>query len=77
MMNIKPYKRRWSGSAQAEILIVDDSALILELYRDVFEAAGFEVITRNTPFGTSSTIAAKKPDIVLLDVFMPALQGFV
>ncbi len=58
-----------------KILIVDDSDLVLEIYKEVLESADFEVITRNTPFGTASIIATEKPNLVLIDLFMPALSG--
>ena len=58
-----------------KILIVDDSDLILEIYKNLLESAGFEVITSNTPFGTASIIATEKPNLVLIDLFMPALPG--
>ena len=56
-------------------MIVDDSDLVLEIYKNALESAGFEVITRNTPFGTASLISSEKPNLVLLDIFMPALSG--
>lgn len=58
-----------------KVLIVDDSDLVLEIYKNALESAGFEVITRNTPFGTASLISSEKPNLVLLDIFMPALSG--
>jgi len=58
-----------------KIMIVDDSELMLEIYKNALQTAGFEVITRNTPFGTAALIASEKPDLVLLDIFMPALSG--
>lgn len=58
-----------------KILIVDDSDLVLEIYKEVLESADFEVITRNTPFGTASIIATEKPNLALIDLFMPALSG--
>ena len=58
-----------------KILIVDDSDLILEIYKNLLEASGFEVITSNTPFGTASLIANEKPNLVLIDLFLPGLSG--
>jgi len=58
-----------------KVLIVDDSDLILEIYKNLLESADFEVITSNTPFGTASIIATEKPNLVLIDLFMPALSG--
>jgi CheY-like chemotaxis protein len=58
-----------------KILVVDDSDIALELARIRLEEAGFEVETLNSPFGFSAALWAQKPDLVLLDVSMPALQG--
>ena len=58
-----------------KVLIVDDSDLVLEIYKDLLESAGFKVITSNTPFGTASIIATEKPNLVLIDLFMPGLSG--
>jgi len=61
--------------SRKKIMIVDDSEIVLELTKSVLEDAGFEIVTRNTPFGTSNAIVREKPDLVLLDVSMPALSG--
>ena len=61
--------------ARQKILVVDDSDIALELAKLRLEEAGFEVETLNTPFGFSATLWAQKPDLVLLDVSMPALHG--
>ncbi len=58
-----------------KILIVDDSEIALDLARLRLEEAGFEVATLNSPFGFSAELNAQNPDLVLLDVSMPALQG--
>jgi DNA-binding NtrC family response regulator len=61
----------------ATILIVDDSDLTLDRVRAVLERAGHRVVTVNSPFGTSAAIVREKPDLVLIDVAMPALSGDV
>lgn len=58
-----------------KILVVDDSDIALELAKLRLEEVGFEVATLNTPFGFSATLWAEEPDLVLLDVTMPALHG--
>ena len=57
------------------ILIVDDSEVTLEVTRLFLKDAGFEVITRSRPIGTTAEIFRMKPDCVLLDVLMPGLTG--
>lgn len=62
-------------SAKRKILVIDDSELALDVARSALEAAGFEVVTRDTPFGSGAMILRERPDLVLLDVTMPALSG--
>ena len=61
--------------AKPKVLVVDDSEIALEMARIRLEEAGFEVVTLSSPFGFSAELRAQTPDIVLLDVSMPALQG--
>ena len=60
-----------------KVLVVDDDVTHLLVVKAWLERAGCEVLTRSTPFGTSSAILKAKPDIVLLDVEMPGLGGEV
>jgi CheY-like chemotaxis protein len=58
------------------ILIVDDHPVSLELMRAVLEGAGYDVIEAN---GGSEAIAVALrclPDLVLLDLKMPEMDGF-
>ena len=57
------------------IMVVDDCAMTLDVTRIQLEEAGFEVITRSMPIGTTAEIFRMKPDCVLLDVSMPGLTG--
>jgi CheY-like chemotaxis protein len=57
------------------VLIVDDDPIVLEVTRERLESAGYEVHTREEALGTSQWSAEFQPDIVLLDVNMPALAG--
>ena len=57
------------------ILVVDDSGVTLKIIRLFLKDAGFEVLTRSRPIGTTAEILRMKPDLVLLDVLMPGLTG--
>lgn len=60
---------------KSRVLIVDDDPIVLEVCRERLVAAGYEVSVRDQAIGTSRLIAQSAPDIVLLDVMMPALSG--
>src|SRR5262249_18779658 len=59
------------------VLVIDDSEIVLELTKAALEKAGYHVVTRDRPSGSVAAILRDKPDIVLLDVNMPSLQGDV
>jgi CheY-like chemotaxis protein len=61
--------------SRGTVLIVDDDPIVLEVTRERLEAAGYTVHIREEALGTSQWTAEFQPDIVLLDVNMPALTG--
>jgi twitching motility two-component system response regulator PilH len=60
----------------AQILIVDDSPTEAHVLKGMLEKHGFEVETAEN--GTEGIERAKelKPDLILMDVVMPGLNGF-
>jgi len=59
-----------------KVLVIDDEAPIRLLCRVNLEAAGMEVLeARDGPTGLAQARAAD-PDVVLLDVMMPGLDGW-
>ncbi len=60
----------------AQILIIDDSPTEAHVLKGMLEKNGFEVATAEN--GTEGIERAKqlKPDLVLMDVVMPGLNGF-
>lgn len=57
------------------VLIVDDDRSHLETTRELLEDEGYEVLVHAGPFGATERIMTARPDVVLLDVNMPALSG--
>lgn len=57
------------------ILIVDDEEPILNILRDKFKSEGFSVLVAKD--GRQGLLEAfnKKPDMILLDILMPNLDG--
>jgi two-component system sensor histidine kinase ChiS len=58
-----------------KIMVVDDSDLCRDLTRMMLEDFGYQVVTLNSGLGLSRALGREKPDLVLLDVSMPALSG--
>jgi len=57
------------------ILIIDDDPDQLYLGRELLSREGYEVLTHQSPFGVAGLVQAAEPDLLLLDVHMPALPG--
>lgn len=58
------------------ILIVDDTPTNLEVLVDYFADLRFDVLVASDGPGALEQMAHAKPDIILLDVMMPGMDGF-
>ena len=63
-------------TAQAKILVVDDSADIVEIMADLLEANGYAVCTAGSGPEALAQIEREQPDLLLLDVMMPDMTGY-
>lgn len=59
-----------------KILLVEDDNFLVEMYTTKFELEGFQVVSAED--GEKGLAAAKveNPDIILLDILMPKMDGF-
>ncbi len=57
------------------ILLTDDESEILDIYGSALTNAGFEVVTASNGIECLEVAAAKKPDLILLDLKMPVMDG--
>jgi len=57
------------------ILVVDDEAKIAQLARDYLERAGFAVLTAGDGRSALQAIRARRPDLVVLDLGLPEVDG--
>src|SRR6187549_179436 len=57
------------------ILVVDDEPKIATLARDYLEHAGFAVVTASDGQSALTTIRQRRPDLVVLDLGLPGLDG--
>jgi DNA-binding response OmpR family regulator len=58
------------------VLIVDDEPMARTLLRLMLVRAGFEVAEAENGFDALEKIEANAPDLILLDVMMPGMDGF-
>ena len=58
------------------IVIIDDDRAIAQLTSLWVKAAGFNTVTANDGRGGLEAIARHRPDLVLLDIRMPEMDGF-
>jgi len=59
-----------------KILIIDDEPSIIEIYSIALKAAKFLVVTAESGAGGLEKALAEKPDLILLDISMPDMDGF-
>jgi twitching motility two-component system response regulator PilG/twitching motility two-component system response regulator PilH len=61
--------------ARKTVLVVDDSQAVIDVLEAAFEEAGFEVAVASDGEEVLRKLARVDPDAVLLDVYMPKLNG--
>ena len=57
------------------MLVADDEARIRDIVRSYLEAEGFDVVSAGDGEEALRLARERKPDVVVLDVMMPGLDG--
>ncbi|MDH4213434.1 MAG: response regulator [Candidatus Thorarchaeota archaeon] len=65
-----------SSSRKMKILIVDDEELTSELAMTFLEKHGFSVVIARDGEAAISMAHSENPDLILLDVVLPVIDGF-
>ena len=60
----------------AKILVVDDDPEIREAISLILEANGYKVVTAQDGIDGMNKLKEDKPDLMILDLLMPRLDGF-
>jgi|SRR5665213_290798 len=69
-------ERRVTSGARPLILLVDDDQIERLVGRDYFESMGFEVCDLASGDDCLRQVAILRPDLIILDVMMPGIDGF-
>jgi len=59
-----------------KILVVDDDPDILEALTMILESQGYQVVTAQDGVEGLANLKAEKPDLMILDLLMPKMDGF-
>lgn len=75
-MNYKPDIKMLNVPGDSLILVVDDTITNLKIVFEILTNVGFEVITENDGERALKQVESRLPDLILLDVMMPGIDGF-
>jgi putative two-component system response regulator len=65
-----------NDQAMADILVVDDDPAVQRMLRRILGRSGYHVLMANGGQEAFDKIAANLPDLIMLDLSMPMLDGF-
>lgn len=67
--------QRSEGKRKGKVLLVEDTDVIISLIKDYLTFKGYEVIVANNGRDGILLAKEKQPDIILMDVMMPIMDG--
>jgi len=59
-----------------KILVVDDDPDILDMLTMVLESQGYQAVTARDGIEALANLKAEEPDLMILDLLMPKMDGF-
>ena len=64
------------STQKATILVADDSSVVRRMAEEILTGAGYQVILVDDGMKAVSTAFQEKPDLVILDIEMPKMDGY-
>ena len=64
------------GTAAKRVMVVEDHRITLEMMKYILEQAGWRVSTAENGKIALSEVERERPDLILLDLMMPEMDGF-
>ena len=64
------------GRMKKQVLIIDDDRMIRKMFSFVLDEMGIEVWEAESGEKGLALLVKKQPDLILLDIMMPGLDGF-
>lgn len=61
---------------QPAILVVDDESSVTQVLKRILEAEGYSVTIAGNGYMALAEIAKSPPDLILLDINMPGMNGY-
>ena len=58
------------------MLVIDDEPEITEIVEAFLSEAGYVVAAENSPKNAATKVAEFQPDVILLDIIMPDMDGY-
>jgi len=65
-----------NNQSRGRILLIDDDLTILKLLENAFTIEGYTIYICDDPVSAFELIAATKPDVIILDILMPEVNGY-
>ena len=65
-----------TDNKNVHILIIEDDTFLSNIYKTKFDMEGFKISTSENGKVGLADVKKKKPDIILLDILLPKMDGF-